>query len=569
MSTIQSPKGLRPPDPFRLSPDQIGVLAVLYGLVIVYSSLIVGPAGLNYVPLDAEAAWQSFRAIRYFNNGSDQRADWIANAVMLAPFGYLVNAAIGLRRARPFALLPGLVTFLVSLLFILAVKFAQLYFPPRTVSINYVFAQSLGALAGIGLFRLVHGKIVPTMRLLYREGEGLVPVLAAYSVLVGAYFLMPFDLALSPDDLLQRLSQLHVSLFPTPDRGIGYGAMLVAGDVLATVPVGMLLAVTGRGASFETLLLRGFGLVLPIAIVSLFVLGANPYAFSLVARTAGVGLGVGLMWALRGKDLWKRHYRYGRLVPYVFPAYLLLVAFARGLFGPGWLTIDEAVGNLDQRLLLPLWSLYIVSKADAGRSIFAGLALYAPVGVMVWFRRGFWSRGAGFSAGLAFFLALAIETGRMLKPGLSPDFTMPFVAAIGAAVAARAMLPLWKMFEFEAKRANERDPNEIAVARVKLFEPFELQASLLAELQAQPAYAAGAQAGRRFRAETIRPDNSPRPAPRYDDMLGSEPTAAMIDAGARLIYAHARAAQASWPRSVSLAREVWDAMRQIEESGEA
>jgi hypothetical protein len=38
------------------------------------------------------------------------------------------------------------------------------------------------------------------------------------------------------------------------------------------------------------------------------------------------------------------------------------------------------------------------------------------------------------------------------------------------------------------------------------------------------------------------------------------PTDEMIDAGARLIYAHAREAQASWPRAVSLAREVWETM---------
>ena len=76
---------------------------------------------------------------------------------------------------------------------------------------------------------------------------------------------------------------------------------------------------------------------------------------------------------------------------------------------------------------------------------------------MVWLRRGFWSSGAKFSAILDFSLSLAMKLGRMLKPGLRPDFSDPIIAAVAAAVAFKAMPILWRMFEREAARSGTLD----------------------------------------------------------------------------------------------------------------
>jgi hypothetical protein len=83
--------------------------------------------------------------------------------------------------------------------------------------------------------------------------------------------------------------------------------------------------------------------------------------------------------------------------------------------------------------------------------------LFAPIGVMVWLRRGFWSKGATFSAGLAFGLSLLMELGRLMTAGLRPDFTDPIIGAIGAAVTFKAMPILWRMFEREAARSGTLD----------------------------------------------------------------------------------------------------------------
>ncbi len=110
----------------------------------------------------------------------------------------------------------------------------------------------------------------------------------------------------------------------------------------------------------------------------------------------------------------------------------------------------------------------MATKAEAARSVVATVVMFAPVGAMIWLRRGFWSRGAGLSAFVAVILSVAIECARLIKPGLTPDFTKPYIAAAAAAIAFRAMPGLWKLFEDEAIRSARLDSYAIALARVGL-----------------------------------------------------------------------------------------------------
>ena len=94
---------------------------------------------------------------------------------------------------------------------------------------------------------------------------------------------------------------------------------------------------------------------------------------------------------------------------------------------------------------------------------------------MIWVRRGFWSKGAGFSAFLAFILAAAIEICRMMKPALVPDFNAPFIAAFAAAAMFRSMPALWRLFEQEAKASALADTYASKVVRAaRLFGAIEL-----------------------------------------------------------------------------------------------
>jgi hypothetical protein len=441
-------------------------MAFAYGLAVLYCSLMLGPDGLHYLPLTAAEAWQRFRAIHFVDNASDQRADWIANAIMTIPLAYFLNGAFTPHDRRGSDTSRAAIALAVSVAFVLAAKYAQLFFPPRTVTLNYIVAQSLGAVLGVALFRFAHRRLYPVVRAMYRDGDGLVVVLGAYTLLLAAYLLMPFDIALSPGDLAARFADVPLSIMPGPGHRPLYRAALVFADALAMVPAGMFLAVSERELSLRPLLWRGVGFVSVVTILSLFVLSATPFALSLVSRPIGVALGIEFILWLKGKDLWKRHYRYARYVPIVLPAYIVLLMWGNGLLNGGWLTVDQAAAALDPRRLLPLWSFYIVTKVQAAQTVVTTLALFAPIGAMIWLRRGFWAKGAGLSAFLAFVLSLSIEIGRSMKPDLTPEFAAPFIAAASAALTFRAMPALWKLFEQEAKSSILRDTYASKIARV-------------------------------------------------------------------------------------------------------
>jgi glycopeptide antibiotics resistance protein len=435
------------------------LLAALYALGMIYASLVIGPVGFHYVPIDFSEAVSRFAAIRFVHHESSERADWIGNLMLAVPFAFLLNSAFNSAATMAGRVIGIASTLAIAILLILAIKFAQLYFPPRTVTLNYIAAQVLGAVMGIVLFQLSHTRLYPRLAAQFENGDGLTIMLGAYTVWLIAYFLMPFDIVFSLGDLAARALQLTTILGASPGEGRSgtYQFLVIVADTLATVPVGMFLAVRGRQRRTRSLIFRALGLMVLIFIAQLFVLGAKPFLVALVYRTLGAIIGVLFIQRIKGKDLRKRHYYFSQYLPFAIPVYLLLVMFVSGLLTTEWATLDEALNALEPRQFLPFWNFYIVTKARASESFVVEFLMFTPIGVMVWLRRGFWSSGAKFSAILAFILSLLMEIGRMMKPGLRPDFSDPIIAALGAAAAFKSMPYLWKMFEREAARSGSLD----------------------------------------------------------------------------------------------------------------
>jgi VanZ family protein len=442
-----------------LPRSHLTLLAALYVLAMAYSSLLLGPAGLHYVPISLGEAWDKFLSIRYIDNGSNQRPDWIANLLMTIPLSFLINSAVE-RGGRTMGAYGAALSLLISLAVILGIKFAQLFFPPRTVTLNYITAQAIGSVLGVMLFRWTKtSDLGPRLIGKVEAGEGLTVVLAIYTAWVFAFVLMPFDFVLSQGDLLLRVLQLPRTLFSLPGEGRPppLRILILIADTLAMAPVGMFLAVRDRERSTFRLLLSGLWLMVLMTVLQMLVLSAEVYLLAIAYRTIGVYLGIRFIAKIHGKDLRKRHYYFSRYVPFAAVLYVFGVAYFSALFSSEWIGLVKAENILEPRQLLPFWNFYIVSKAQATASVVAHMAIYAPIGVMVWLRRGFWGRGAVFSAFLAFALSMLMEVGRWLKPDLRPDFSDPVIAAIGAALAFKSMPYLWRMFEREAMLSGTLD----------------------------------------------------------------------------------------------------------------
>ena len=132
------------------------IAAACYLLFVVYGSLV--PVDFHPRPLDA--AWREFLGTRYLELGVGSRADWVANILLYMPLAYLLCAgfAAGVRTA--FGRLVGVAAaFVVCAAVALGVEFTQLFFPPRTVSLNDILAEFIGTGLGIGVWLVWGGTL--------------------------------------------------------------------------------------------------------------------------------------------------------------------------------------------------------------------------------------------------------------------------------------------------------------------------------------------------------------------------------------------------------------------------
>ena len=419
---------------------------LLLAILIAYSSTIVGPTGMHYVPLDRDAAWQEFvvRAFTWIDNGSDQRADWMGNLGMLVPFGFLLTATMAPRSGA------GPVTFLLALLlsaaFVLGVKYAQLYFPPRTVTLNYATAQVSGAFIGIGIFAGSHAQRLASRRTAGAR-ETLRGILIVYAAGVFAFMLMPLDFALSVDDLATRFDLVPGLLFAMPGAGrpLVIQTMMLTVSTLAMVPFGvlMVLAPRGRNRLFSHAVMHGLAWLAAVFVLTALLLSGTPTLAMLATRILGLGIGIRIVpWIIR-RDPEQLHQWLGKWSLLAVPPYLILLAAVNGLLSSHWLSFGDAIAAIQPRGVLPLFDYYIVSKADAAKNIAAHIVMYIPIGLLAWAR--------GFRPSTAFWwgilLALSLETSRFFRPGLQGDVNAIAVAGLAALLTAMLMPTVWRLLD--------------------------------------------------------------------------------------------------------------------------
>jgi glycopeptide antibiotics resistance protein len=425
--------------------------AIAYALAIAYVSLVLGPAGVNFVPLDPEVAWRKLLATPYLTTDSGQRPDWVANLLMLVPLGFGVTGMFWPRRRRLRWLAAG-AALCCCLFLVIAVKYLQLFFPPRTVSLNYIEAQSLGSLLGVVLFWMSSDRLFSVLRDISRRGRrALLIACAIYTVALLVFFLFPFDFVLSAEDFRERVAALPHMLLSWTGEGLStpLRVLIVLAGTAATVPLGVMLALMSRRRSLFRITVAGFVMICVVTVLTMFVLTATPSLMAVFYRTVGIVIGAAMLMWFEGQDPVRWRNQLTRLVPLMILPYVLAVAFVNDLLSPHWRTVPEALAALDKFGLLPFYHHYIVSKAHAAESVAVHLLIFAPIGVMVALRRGSGPAEVWTAAILAALLSLAVEIGRWLKPGLQPDFSDVIIAAAAAGIAAKLTPGFWSILEGE------------------------------------------------------------------------------------------------------------------------
>ncbi len=159
-------------------------------------------------------------------------------------------------------------------------------------------------------------------------------------------------------------------------------------SIAATAPIGAMLTLTGRGRVYvgrsvgASAWMGLLGMLCVYAATTMVMSGAASLP-GVGFRTAGIALGAWFMHWLTRQDPDRVRYDLGELVPWAVPVYLVLLLAVNGLLSLTWSTEGPPLGG---HPLLPLYNYYIVSKAQAAKDIAGHLAMYAPVGIMIWLR---------------------------------------------------------------------------------------------------------------------------------------------------------------------------------------
>lgn len=409
-----------------------------YLAFVVYGSLLP----FEYRDRTLDEALQQFAGIGYLNLGVTSRADWIANIVLYVPLAFLgCTWVAGMRGMGALRLLGVVLVALLCLSVAVSVEAVQIFFAPRTVSLNDLLAETLGTLGGIALWGLGRERIARLFDAFSEGGrQSVVAVIAAYGVVYVVLSLFPYDFIVSGSELAWKLESGNQGWLVAGGCGdwLRCGARL-AGDALAIAPLGVLIAMLQPDAIYKRVFLFGALIGLVLECLQFLLASGVSQGLSIVMRGVGLvaGVAAGRLLVVQGPALAARLIR--RSAPFVILPYVTTAAALNGWFSRPWLPAGEAFACLADVRVMPFYYHYFSTEPAAMASLLANAALYAPVGLVLWARRVAGARqakhGAWFSALAAALLALPMELGKLFVPPKHPDFTDLLIAAAAAAFA--------------------------------------------------------------------------------------------------------------------------------------
>lgn len=417
----------------RLPPDKPATFPwwLLYVCFVVYGSLV--PLDFHAVPWTQ--ALETFRHIKLLDIGAQGRADWISNGVLYVPVGFLTVTLFVRYKAHhtlPFAFAGSL---LFSFTLAVAVEFAQLFFPPRTVSVNDIVAEFVGSIFGAVLAARWSDWFISLLSTLVGKPDRLLANLAkAYAIGYAAFSLFPYDFLLSASELAWKFHSDSWGWLIAPESmggSITHALAKLFAETLIAVPLGLMLCqLTSRRTACSPARAFFAGALLGLAIetIQFFIVSGISQGLSLLTRAAGMSLG-----AL----LWRHRARLGpqRLMSefrrFVLPAsllYLIALTAVSGWFEHRWLSIGFAMKALDEVHFLPFYYHYYTTEQAALLSLTSICLLYAPIGILTW--------ASANPPGMAMFAAPltagCIETSKLFLEGLHPDPTNLLIAGFSA-----------------------------------------------------------------------------------------------------------------------------------------
>ncbi len=414
------------------------IAAVGWTLMFVYGSL----APFEYHPISLPEAIERFGAVRYLSLSVYARADFVANALLFIPVGFLWLGVVDGDRRNLFLKAAGvLVVAVIAGAAIVGVEFAQLWFPRRTVSQNDMFAEAAGTLAGVLCWLAVGRRATSWLRGLFSHhtdaGDWRIRLLQFYALGLAVYAMLPLDVVISPEEIRRKVQEGRISLVPFTESygGLFQALWQISADVALFIPIGMLMRVAWvppqRMRSAPAAMALTLGLAAAIEFGQIFIFTRYASVTDVIIACLGGLVGVaacGPVWrSIDGRTL---------DAPRRVPAGLVVVTIAYALWvvATFWYPFDfvfdtdRFMARWNGLIGLPFVSYYWGSEYNALSNLLRSVLMFVPIGAALRYCLVQPGKLAGKSAWLmaavpTFALGVVIESGQALTNSRTPDST--------------------------------------------------------------------------------------------------------------------------------------------------
>ena len=222
-----------------------GIIGALLVPLLIYASILP----LEYVPIQWDQALERWKAIPWLQLGVSNRADWIANGLVVIPISYCLCGYLSYQRRFQYHLLIGYALLLLGMGgLIVGIEFLQVYFPRRTMSINDIVAGCVGAILGlftwfaIGEKATEFAKSFVFLNTISQRIQGIAFVGCVASIL---YSLFPFDFVVSRDEFLQKIADGRLGLIGIIQEGLNLESLKgLLSSWIRMIPFGIYLGVS-------------------------------------------------------------------------------------------------------------------------------------------------------------------------------------------------------------------------------------------------------------------------------------------------------------------------------------
>lgn len=413
----------------------IVIAAFAYLAFVIYGSLVP----LTFSPMPLNEAWSSFQSIRHLDLGTGSRADWIANILLFIPLTFFWMAYLS-KTSRIFNLGSALIILFLSTLLIFSIEFTQLFFPPRTVSINDLQAEFIGSIIGIIIWFTLHENIEKKALQLFGDRKtALRSFLVFYLTIYFFLSFFPFDFLVNFDELSRKFNSQYISWFIVKDLCLGTSQCIIktGSEILLLIPVGFLYcSIVNRNQPCKLAALISQGLFFSIMIeaIQFFIASGITQGFSILTRVFGLVLGYKLFRLDQKYTLSNYIVNKKILLFFYLPLYIILIILSRKFSSYSLSHLISFEEKLEALSFIPFYYHYYTSETVAMVSLLSNFLLYFPIGLFygLWNYHNIITKKAYSTLLTAGAVALIIETSTLLFSNQHADPTNILIAVIAS-----------------------------------------------------------------------------------------------------------------------------------------